>query len=177
MLLLLATKKTRVPPRLRRGSPLFLRSYRKQNLLNDYFLDSWFIVKINNNMIDIEKQIRYWSDGADEELNVALTLLGVNKIRHSLFFAHLALEKIFKALVCRKTGNIAPRMHNLIRLVEISGVELSEDKVDFLIEMNIYNLEGRYPGSNVPLPDYETAADIIKKTEEMIRWLKSLLNL
>jgi hypothetical protein len=36
MLLLLTTEKTRVPPRLRRGDPLFLRSY---NPVDSVYLD------------------------------------------------------------------------------------------------------------------------------------------
>ena len=123
-------------------------------------------------MIDIEKQIQYWTVGSEEELSVSSTLLKENKNRHSLFFAQLALEKMLKALVCRRTGTIAPRIHNLVRLLELSGAKLSDEQINFLIEMNIYNLEGRYPGSTIPLPDHKTAADIIRTAGEMIQWLK-----
>ena len=59
-------------------------------------------------MVDITKQITYWQDGAKEEFDVAKQLMVNEKIRHGLFFAHLAIEKLLKAKVCQTTGEIAP---------------------------------------------------------------------
>jgi len=67
-------------------------------------------------MVDIGKQILHWRGGADEDWAVAMELIGHDKIRHGLFIAHLALEKTLKAHVCRATGELAPRTHNLARL-------------------------------------------------------------
>jgi HEPN domain-containing protein len=65
-------------------------------------------------MVDISKQINYWRDGATEDWAVAQELIDRDKIRHGLFIAHLALEKMLKAHVCRKTAELAPRIHNLL---------------------------------------------------------------
>ncbi len=54
-------------------------------------------------MIDIEKQIAYWRKGASEDWHVAKQLVKSQQTRHGLFFAHLALEKLLKAHVCRHT--------------------------------------------------------------------------
>jgi HEPN domain-containing protein len=126
-------------------------------------------------MIDIAKQIEYWTTGSEEELSVAYTLFNSRKFRHSLFFAHLTLEKILKATVCKKTNNIAPRIHNLVRLIEITEITLTEDQLDFFVEMNIYNLEGRYPANTIPLPDQDTIKIYLDKTEEILQWLMKLL--
>lgn len=67
-------------------------------------------------MIVIEKQVAYWQDGAIEDWGVAKELIKRNKTRHGLFFVHLALEKLLKAQVCRRTQDLAPRVHNLVRL-------------------------------------------------------------
>ena len=69
-------------------------------------------------MFDIGKQIAYWRDGAAEDWRVAQDLIKRRKVRHGLFFAHLALEKLLKALVCRRTQDLAPRIHSLVRLAE-----------------------------------------------------------
>ena len=61
-------------------------------------------------MVDISKQITYWQDGAKEDFEVAKQLIASEKIRHGLFFAHLALEKVLKAKFCQKTNEIAPRI-------------------------------------------------------------------
>ena len=59
-------------------------------------------------MIDIDKQIDFWRDSAKEDLAVAHELVHKNRLRHGLFFAHLALEKILKAHVCRVIQDISP---------------------------------------------------------------------
>jgi HEPN domain-containing protein len=64
-------------------------------------------------MIDISKQIAYWQSGAKEDWDATQDLIKKGRVRHGLFFAHLALEKILKALVCQQTQALAPRTHNL----------------------------------------------------------------
>jgi len=64
-------------------------------------------------MLNIQHQIAYWRDGAVENWEVARELVSSGRVRHGLFFAHLALEKVLKAHVCRHTRNLAPRLHNL----------------------------------------------------------------
>lgn len=59
-------------------------------------------------MIDIDKQISFWRNSAEEDLAVARDLVHRNRIRHGLFFAHLALEKALKAHVCCVTQDIHP---------------------------------------------------------------------
>ncbi len=126
-------------------------------------------------MINIEKQISFWLEGAEEELIIAKTLFSSNKIRHSLFFLHLAIEKILKAHVSKITNDIPPRTHNLIRLSELSNLTLTDEILNFLAKMNIFNIEGRYPENNIPLPSRETVEAYISKTEEVMLWLKKLL--
>ena len=67
-------------------------------------------------MVDIQQQIVYWQTGAEEDIVVAEELVASSRYRHGLFFAHLALEKMLKAHICKKTRSLAPRIHNLVRL-------------------------------------------------------------
>ncbi len=76
-------------------------------------------------MINIRKQINYWIEGAAEDWQVAQELANLGRTCHSLFFAHLALEKTLKANICRATNNLAPRMHALLRLAELAELNLS----------------------------------------------------
>jgi HEPN domain-containing protein len=87
-------------------------------------------------MIDIGKQISYWRSGAEEDWFVARELVSRGRMRHGLFFAHLAVEKTLKALVCRTTQDLAPPIHNLIRLAEKARVKLFEEHTDLLAELN-----------------------------------------
>lgn len=126
-------------------------------------------------MINIQKQIEYWRNGALEDWQVGNELIGRNRIRHGLFFIHLALEKILKANVCRKTNDIAPPIHNLIRLAEKAGLQLAEEQENLLAEANGFNIEGRYPELLLPLPTVEEANKFMVRAEEVFEWLIKLL--
>ena len=122
-------------------------------------------------MVDIPQQIAYWRNGAVEDWDVANQLVDGGKIRHGMFFAHLALEKILKAHICKKTQKLAPRIHNLVRLTEIAELELRTEDVDTLAEMNEFNLEGRYPVTFLPPPTKEESQAYIKKAKVVFEWL------
>ena len=126
-------------------------------------------------MVNIDKHISHWLSGAEEDFEVAAQLVESGKIRHGLFFLHLTLEKILKAHVCRNSGDIAPRLHNLTRLAEMSGIAFIPEHTDFLAEMNPFNIEGRYHEIWGSVPSREEAATLAKKTGEVFRWLKNQL--
>lgn len=126
-------------------------------------------------MIDIRKQVVYWRDSAQEDWQVANELIQTGRFRHGLYFAHLALEKILKAHVCLNTRDLAPRMHNLVRLVEISGLEPTPQQIDILAEMNTFSIEGRYPDAYVPLRTSDEVHTYLDKAEEIIQWLANRL--
>jgi len=126
-------------------------------------------------MIDIQKQISYWQTGAIEDWAVATDLISRKRIRHGLFFVHLALEKLLKAHVCQHTQELAPRIHNLSRLVELTALTLSLDQQNILAEANAFNLEGRYPDLLVPPPTPDEAREYMYRAAEVYKWLLSLL--
>ncbi|MCB9421173.1 MAG: HEPN domain-containing protein [Ardenticatenaceae bacterium] len=126
-------------------------------------------------MVNIDKHISHWRDGAEEDLEVANQLITSGKVRHGLFFLHLALEKMLKAHVCRHTKDIAPRLHNLVRLAALSGIPFENEQIAFLAEMNPYNLEGRYPEMWEEPPSQEQTKKIQQVTTEMFKWLMTQL--
>ncbi len=122
-------------------------------------------------MVDVEKQIDYWRQGSMEDWEVAVKLVKDGKSRHGLFFAHLALEKILKALVCRRTHDVPPKIHNLTRLSELAGLELDTQQADVLADMNQFNLEGRYPEFYTLQLSPKEAAEFMARSEEILAWL------
>ncbi len=121
--------------------------------------------------MDISKQIQYWRSGAIEDWDVAVELAATGRTRHGLFFAHLALEKALKAHVCRTTGDLAPRIHALLRLSERIDLSLSESQRLFLARFDRYQLEGRYPDMLPVAPDIETAQNELAQAQEVFEWL------
>ena len=74
-------------------------------------------------MLNIPKQIEYWVRTAEEDFEVGSNLIRVDKARHGLFFLHLALEKMLKACVCKSQSKTPPKIHNLINLYQLAGLE------------------------------------------------------
>ena len=126
-------------------------------------------------MIDIGKQVAAWLEGAREDWSVARELVEGGRSRHGLFFAHLALEKALKAHVCRRTNDLAPRIHNLVRLAEVANLGASQEQLDVLAEMNAFSMEGRYPQSPGPGPTADEARSYLARAAEVFEWLSSLL--
>ena len=127
-------------------------------------------------MINVEKQVTYWLNGAVEDWTVAQGLIGEEKIRHGMFFAHLSLEKLLKAHVCRHTQDLAPRIHNLVRLAELTALTLSWEQVDVLADMNVFNLEGRYPDSLASPPSLAETKEYLDRAQRVFEWLRSQLS-
>ncbi len=68
--------------------------------------------------MDINKQIKYWRDSAEEDISTAEILANKDRFLHALFFCHLSIEKIIKAHVVKSTNEIPPKSHNLFLLSE-----------------------------------------------------------
>ena len=122
-------------------------------------------------MVDIDQQVAHWRAGAQEDWNVAVELVERRRIRHGLFFAHLAIEKVLKAHVCRRTQDLAPRIHNLVRLGELAGLQPDENQLSALADLNAFSQAGRYPDAVVPLPTPEEADVYIRRAGEVFQWL------
>ena len=124
--------------------------------------------------MDVNKQIGYWVTGAEEDFAAAQTLFEKGHLRHSLFLAHLAVEKMLKAHVIKQTNDIPPRIHNLIRLAEIARLKLQPQQEQFLREFGIYQLEGRYPDAEQIPMDNGLAKQEMSRAGEILKWLNKL---
>lgn len=122
-------------------------------------------------MIDIGKQIEHWRTGSAEDWEVARDLHAAGKLRHGLFFAPLALEKMLKAYACRATNDLAPPTHNLVRLAAMTNLSLTRAQIDLLAEVSSFNIAGRYPDTALLLPSPAEAADYFIVIGELLEWL------
>ena len=126
-------------------------------------------------MIDINKQIDYWINGAVSDIETAELLITGKKYIEGLFFCHLTIEKIFKALVVKKTKQLAPKTHNLNYLCELAGVVVSVENTLFMSVLMKYQLEGRYPEYFPKVPFVATVNDYFCKTKALFECLKQML--
>ncbi len=89
-----------------------------------------------------------------------------------LFFCHLVIEKAIKANIVIQTAEIAPRSHNLLYLSEIAEITFNEEDEVFLGILMKYQLQGRYPDYQPVIPNKERVSDYLRKTENLLLWLK-----
>jgi len=123
-------------------------------------------------MVDIQKQIDYWINSADDDILTADLLIREKRILHGLFFCHLVIEKAIKAHYVKTTRDVAPRTHNLINLSENAGLTYDNDTQIFLGILMKYQLQGRYPDYNPVLPDLIRVREYFEKTKNLLQWLK-----
>ncbi|MBF0460798.1 MAG: HEPN domain-containing protein [Magnetococcales bacterium] len=87
--------------------------------------------------MNIEKHILYWRTGSDEDWEMAEIALANGKIRHGLFFLHLAMEKLIKAHVSQVTQDVPPKIHNLLTLMQRANLPINQTTGARLAELNI----------------------------------------
>ena len=91
------------------------------------------------------KHIDYWLNSASHDLDAAETLFQNEKYDWCLFIAHLVLEKALKAFYIKNTGELPPRIHDLVRMVDMANIEFEEDTLEFMDAVNTFNISTRYP--------------------------------
>ena len=84
--------------------------------------------------MNVEKQIQYWVDATNENLDVAEYLINEKKTVEYLFFCHLALETILKAHLTKFTKQTPPKIHNLISIADKANLEL-DDQTRFFFQL------------------------------------------
>ncbi len=126
-------------------------------------------------MININKQIEYWINSANDDLESARILIDKNRVLHGLFLCHLVIEKCIKAHVVKSSSEIAPRSHNLLYLSEMTSIEFNDEDEIFLGILMKYQLQGRYPDYNPIIPNSLLANEYLTKTEKLSLWLKEKL--
>ncbi|RLC16150.1 MAG: hypothetical protein DRH93_18980 [Deltaproteobacteria bacterium] len=126
-------------------------------------------------MIDLQKQIDYWINEAEDNILSADILIQKDRFLHGLFFCHLVIEKAIKAHVVKESEELAPRSHNLILLSEKAKIEIDDDTDIFLGILMKYQLQGRYPDYNPIIPDKEKIQNYLNQTKVLLKWLKEKL--
>lgn len=109
-----------------------------------------------------EETIQSWTASANDAWDTFEKLINAQKYSHALFFLHLALEKILKALIIKKTNESPPPVHDLVRLAEKTDVRLTPEMLDSLSEISTFNVAARY--DDIKLKFYKKAtAEYTKK--------------
>ena len=126
-------------------------------------------------MAQVDQHIQYWLESAERSWSTTQDLL---KTRHNdacLFFCHLTLEKLLKALVVKVTQEPAPYIHDLAKLAQIARLQLTEEQLQQLRTITTFNISARY--DEVRLAFYKQCTPRYTKeyfeiSEQLYVWFK-----
>ena len=124
-----------------------------------------------------QEVVSHWLKTAEDDLDAANKLFKAKKYHHCLFFAHLSLEKILKALVVKKTKKHALPIHNLKKLADDAELKLSQKKEKELREITTFNIEARYNGYKLSFYKKATknfTQKWLKKIKEIYQWVEKM---
>jgi HEPN domain-containing protein len=118
-----------------------------------------------------------WVDQARYDLETARAMLVSGRFLYVVFCCQQAVEKALKAVIVRKTGELPPRVHNLLRLAETARLEADHEQLRFLGELSAYYIQSRYPeeikaaGATIT---QGLATEVLGQTEQTVQWVLSI---
>jgi len=127
----------------------------------------------------LKSQTRTWIEMAENDLDFARDILRHHQRPfYSAHFCHQAIEKMLKAIVQERTGEVPPRTHNFNLLCKNAGLVLPEDMADILHSLSPHYIGTRYPEDIQKLYrkyTEEYVSGMFNRTETLYKWLKQLL--
>lgn len=125
-----------------------------------------------------QEATKRWQESAREDLEIADELFRVGKYAHCLFFCHLAVEKMLKAVFTKKFDDAPPIMHHLGKLWKRTDVPMGPATDEVLSEISTFNVEARYDIFKQQLYKKATkdyAGKFFELTKELVVWLTQYL--
>ncbi len=128
----------------------------------------------------MKEETKNWLEMVDYDLMTAKQMFRTGRYVYVIFMCHLSIEKILKAIVCEEINKVPPKTHDLIYLISLGKVELSDDLLDFVGIVNNAGVVTRYPEDLSKLiSSYpkEVTNQYLNKAVEVIKWIKQDLRL
>ncbi|HLP44385.1 MAG TPA: HEPN domain-containing protein [Candidatus Kapabacteria bacterium] len=129
--------------------------------------------------MDINEIEKYWVESSDDDMETSNVLFKNKKYTQSMFFLHLSIEKMLKALFVRKNNCEAPFGHNLQTLAQkIHDIPLNREHIETFSIITSFNIAARYDDYKrnfYKICTVDFAANYLRIGQELIQWLKSLM--
>jgi HEPN domain-containing protein len=122
-----------------------------------------------------EELIKYWLTKSEEHIASMENMFKFGEYIWALFVGHLAVEKILKSFYIKVKGEDMPKIHNLLRIAELSDLEINDEQKLFLIAVTRFNIEARYDEYKMELYKIATkefTEKYVEKIKDFHRWLK-----
>lgn len=119
--------------------------------------------------------IANWIKSSNYDIKTAEHMFATGRYVYVLFMCYLAVEKLLKALYEATYEKIPPKTHNLIYLSNAVKLEIPENLLQTIESLNDLSVVTRYPediNALVKAFKKDRSADYLKKTKELLKWLK-----
>lgn len=97
------------------------------------------------------------------------------KYIEGMFFCHLCIEKIIKALVVKQIETIPPKSHDLFYLANLAKIQITEEQSDFMQILKKYQLEGRYPEYYPKAPSFDKMNEYLYQSNNLFQCFNKML--
>jgi HEPN domain-containing protein len=124
------------------------------------------------------KRAQEWLRQSLYDMKTAEAMFISKRYIYAVFMCHLSIEKVLKGLYTQTLGDVPPKSHNLIFLIEKIKLELPEDLYDFVFMLNGLSVPTRYPDDlQSLLKAYNRAKTrkVLDRGKEVLKWLKGKL--
>ena len=91
----------------------------------------------------LKQHVDHWISSSDQSLLDMSAALKSGRRMNAMYCGHLAIEKIFKALLASRDTRIE-WTHNLVKLAQLCNMTLSPEHLDELNAINRFNIAARY---------------------------------
>lgn len=125
--------------------------------------------------VNVKKLVDYWHREAGYSLDVTKALLEKHKNSECLFFGHLTIEKLLKAIVVAVTKEHAPPIHDLAALLKKTKIKHTQEQYELIKLFNDFYLAGRYDEYKMTFRKKCTNSYTTKQFEDIKKiylWLK-----
>jgi len=124
--------------------------------------------------MDRERSIQYWLESAEDDWKVSTHLFEKGDYSYALFFGHLTIEKILKAIYVGRINETPPYTHRLVYLSERLSLDLTEERLELFETITDFNMEARYPDEKFSFKKRCTrdfTEKHLRNIEEIKKWL------
>ncbi len=126
----------------------------------------------------MDEDIAKWLRLFEYDWETAKAMFKAERYLYVLFCCQQAIEKLIKAIIVKEKKIFPPRIHDLLRLAEMTSIKLNDEKRKFLDRLNTFYIESRYPEEVIKLSKEATrdlASLYLTKTEGVVKWLGNAL--
>jgi len=125
----------------------------------------------------LRPEAKLWWAQARRDFRIAAHSHASRDYEVSVFFCEQAAQKALKALLLQRTSRMPPKIHNLVELGRMAGVD--RETRDFLADLTPHYMMTRYPDAagvvTSELYDGRISLRFLRGTKKVMEWCRNRL--